>query len=195
MSQADRARLASEQMGMGGNDFFESMMSDLLHANDRVTQAKLKALEERNAQLESQPGLYENMDDEDNDDLYDQVPVQDEGEDGGDYDNAEGGFIDYTEPDQLEAGDNDYDVVATAVPEDGMYGDPSQLREDEGSDEDGFGGDEDQASDIGGDASDAEAAEHDGDASSQASNADRGEQGEVDGSDESMSGDDDEYDE
>jgi hypothetical protein len=112
-------------MGMGGNDFFESMMSDLLNANDRVTQAKLKALEERNAQLESQSGpSYEEV--EDDEGLYDQVAVA-----HAEYTNeSEGGFIDYAEPDQSVAEDY-YDALT--VPQDEIYGDPNQSQ-DQGQD-------------------------------------------------------------
>eukprot|EP00730_Choanoeca_flexa_P003407 TRINITY_DN11401_c0_g1_i1.p1 TRINITY_DN11401_c0_g1~~TRINITY_DN11401_c0_g1_i1.p1 ORF type:complete len:1546 (+),score=255.10 TRINITY_DN11401_c0_g1_i1:254-4639(+) len=49
-----RAKAASVQLGMGGNDVFESMMSDLLNANDRIQAAKMQALEKRTAELEAQ---------------------------------------------------------------------------------------------------------------------------------------------
>lgn len=90
---------------MSGNDLFESMMSDLLTANDRVTQAKLKALEERNKQLESKVGSsggydnvgegYEVMLGEEGLAGYEVMPGEEE-------DDEQGGFVQYEEPDELE---------------------------------------------------------------------------------------------
>ena len=54
---SQRSRAASAQLGMAGNDDFASMMDDILNADKRINDERLKKLEEQNRQLAERMGV------------------------------------------------------------------------------------------------------------------------------------------